>query len=89
MVSVTDPPAASAAVVRSVTETPRPGRLNDAGELAGSAARGDLRRGCQVFPPSKETATAALVIAGPGGRLNMPDVQPDLLAARRGGPSRG
>ena len=62
MVSVTDPPAASAAVVRRVTNAPA-GAVNDAVNWP-AALPGVTCAGCQVFPPSKETARAALVIAG-------------------------
>jgi len=57
MVSVTDPPAASDPLVRSVTRAPGRAR-NTAAQLP---ARPVIRAARQVFPPSNDTDTAAPV----------------------------
>src|SRR5215470_6152857 len=74
MVSVTDPPAASAAVVRRVTKAPA-GALNDA-EYRPAAFPGVTCAGCQLFPSSKDTATAALTIAGVAASCRCPMSSP-------------
>ena len=86
MVSVTEPPAASVAVVRRVTNAPA-GAVNDA-VYRPAVLPGVTCASRQCLPAVEGNLQGGAGDRRVGGQLKMPDGQPDLLAAGCGGPGR-